>query len=149
MYIGTQEIHGKLKQDGDDMTVKELRQYRSICKELTEKNIELKTKILHGAVKGSDSEFPYTQHTMTVSGLEDTYRNRVLLERIHTLKQRKRRIEEYIFSIDDSLTRRIFEERYIKGGYKPSWKRVATEIGGGNTVEAVKKRHNRHLRKYP
>lgn len=131
------------------MTVKELRQYRSICKELTEKNIELKSKTLHGAVKGSDSEFPYTQHTMTVSGLEDTYRNRALLERIHTLKQRKQRIEKYIFSIDDSLTRQIFEERYIKGGYKPCWKRVATEIGGGNTVESVKKRHFRHLRKYP
>ena len=145
MYIGMQDIHGKLKQDGDDMTVKELRQYRSICRELTEKNIELKSKTLHGAVKGSDSEFPYTQHTMTVSGLEDTYRNRVLLERIHTLKQRKQRIEEYIFAIDDSLTRQIFEERYIKGGYRPSWQRVATEIGGSNTADGVRMIHSRYV----
>lgn len=129
------------------LTVKELRQYRSICRELTEKNIELKSKTLHGAVKGSDSEFPYTQHTMAVSGLEDTYRNRTLLERIHTLKQRKQRIEEYIFAIDDSLTRQIFEERYIKGGYRPSWQRVATEIGGGNTADGVKMIHHRYLHK--
>lgn len=129
------------------LTVKELRQYRSICRELTEKNIELKSKTLHGAVKGSDSEFPYTQHTMAVSGIEDTYRNRTLLERIHTLKQRKQRIEEYIFAIDDSLTRQIFEERYIKGGYRPSWQRVATEIGGGNTAGGVKMIHHRYLHK--
>ena len=131
------------------LTVKELRQYRSICRELTEKNIELKSKTLHGAVKGLDSEFPYTQHTMAVSGIEDTYRNRTLLERIHTLKQRKQRIEEYIFAIDDSLTRQIFEERYIKGGYRPSWQRVSVEIGGGNTADGVKKRHARYLKKHP
>ena len=112
------------------LTVKELRQYRSICRELTRKEIELKSKTLHGAVKGSDSEFPYTQHTMTVSGLEDTFLNRELLKRIHTLKQEKRRIEEYVCAIDDSLTQ---------------W--VASKIGGGNTAGGVKMIHHRYLHK--
>lgn len=129
------------------MTAKELRQYRSICRELTRKEIELKSKTLHGAVKGSDSEFPYTQHTMTVSGLEDTFLNRELLKRIHTLKQEKRRIEEYICAIDDSLTRQIFEEKYIKGGYDPRWRWVAAKIGGGNTAGGVKMIHHRYLHK--
>ena len=127
------------------MTVNELRQYRSICRELTEKNTELKAKTLHDSVKGSDSEFPYTQHSMAVSGLEDTYRNRELLKRINVLKQEKQRIEEYIYSINDSLTRRIFEYRYIKGDYKLSWQRIAVIIGGGNTADGVRMVHARYI----
>lgn len=49
----------------------------------------------------------------------------------------------YIAKIDDALTRRIFELRYIDGC---SWVQVARRVGGGNTVEAVKKRHNRYIR---
>lgn len=48
----------------------------------------------------------------------------------------------YIARIDDALTRRIFELRYIDG---LSWAQVAKSVGGGNTAEAVRKRHNRYL----
>ena len=48
----------------------------------------------------------------------------------------------FIARIDDALTRRIFELRYIDGC---SWERVAERVGGGNTAEAVRKRHNRYL----
>lgn len=50
---------------------------------------------------------------------------------------------QYIADIDDALTRRIFELRYI-GRY--SWMQVARRLGGGNTAEAVRKRHNRYLK---
>lgn len=49
----------------------------------------------------------------------------------------------YIAKIDDALTRRIFELRYIDGC---SWVQVARHIGGGNTAESVRKRHNRYMR---
>ena len=49
----------------------------------------------------------------------------------------------YIAKIDDALTRRIFELRYIDGC---SWAQVARRIGGGNTAESVRKRHNRYIR---
>lgn len=49
----------------------------------------------------------------------------------------------YIARIDDALTRRIFELRYIDGC---SWVQVARRIGGGNTAESVRKRHNRYIR---
>ena len=52
-------------------------------------------------------------------------------------------LRRYIASIDDALTRRIFELRYISG---QSWEQVAKSVGGGNTAEAVRKRHNRYLR---
>ena len=49
----------------------------------------------------------------------------------------------YIAKIDDALTRRIFELRYID---RYSWMQVAMRLGGGNTAEAVRKRHNRYLK---
>lgn len=51
----------------------------------------------------------------------------------------------YIASIDDALTRRVFELRYIN---QYSWDQVARKIGGGNTAEAVRKRHNRYIRRH-
>lgn len=52
-------------------------------------------------------------------------------------------LRQYIADIDDALTRRIFELRYI-GRY--SWMQVVRRLGGGNTAEAVRKRHNRYLK---
>lgn len=54
-------------------------------------------------------------------------------------------LRNYIASIDDALTRRIFELRYIN---QYSWDQVARKIGGGNTAEAVRKRHNRYIRRH-
>ena len=54
-------------------------------------------------------------------------------------------LRNYIANIDDALTRRIFELRYIN---QYSWEQVARKVGGGNTAEAVRKRHNRYLQKY-
>ena len=52
-------------------------------------------------------------------------------------------LRNYIANIDDALTRRIFELRYIN---QYSWEQVARKVGGGNTAEAVRKRHNRYIR---
>ena len=51
----------------------------------------------------------------------------------------------YIARIDEALTRRIFELRYIDG---LSWAQVAKRVGGGNSAEAVRQRHNRYLRRH-
>ena len=54
-------------------------------------------------------------------------------------------LRSYIAKIDDALTRRIFELRYIDG---LSWAQVAKRVGGGNSVEGVRQRHNRYLRRH-
>lgn len=54
-------------------------------------------------------------------------------------------LRNYIANIDDALTRRIFELRYIN---QYSWEQVARRVGGGNTAEAVRKRHNRYIRRH-
>ncbi len=54
------------------------------------------------------------------------------------------RLERYIAGIDDSLTRQIFQLRFMKGmGYD----QIAMTLGGGNTFESVRKRVYRYLRR--
>jgi hypothetical protein len=54
----------------------------------------------------------------------------------------KARLERWIDQIPDSLTRQIFRYRFAEG---MSWGDVAVQIGGGNTVDGVKKRCYRYL----
>ena len=124
------------------MTIRELRQYRSIRIELERLEREKKSRELSDTVIGSDRDFPYTRHKMSVSGLESDGDNMRLLERIHNLRQQKKEIEDFIYGIEDSLTRQIFKERYINGR---SWKRVAIEVGGGNTADGVRMAHTRYM----
>lgn len=53
------------------------------------------------------------------------------------------RLEEYIASIPDSLTRQIFVLRFVKGY---SWQKVAWGVGGYNTEDSVKKTCYRYIR---
>ena len=52
------------------------------------------------------------------------------------------RLERYIAEIPDSLTRQIFQLRFING---LTWVQIAFSVGGGNTEEGVRKRVYRHL----
>ena len=52
------------------------------------------------------------------------------------------RLERYIAEIPDSLTRQIFQLRFING---LTWTQIAFSVGGGNTEEGVRKRVYRYL----
>lgn len=52
------------------------------------------------------------------------------------------RLERYIAEIPDSLTRQIFQLRFING---LTWTQIAFSVGGGNTEEGVRKRVYRHI----
>ncbi len=52
------------------------------------------------------------------------------------------RLERYIAEIPDSLTRQIFQLRFIDG---LTWVQIAFSVGGGNTEEGVRKRVYRYL----
>lgn len=55
----------------------------------------------------------------------------------------RNRLERYIAEIPDSLTRQIFQLRFIDG---LSWLQVAYSIGGNNTEQGVRKRVYRYLK---
>ena len=58
----------------------------------------------------------------------------------------KVRIERYIARITDLLIKRIMEKRVLK---HKSWRTVAEERGGGNTIDSVKKMYYRYISDNP
>ncbi len=54
----------------------------------------------------------------------------------------RQRLERYISTIPDSLTRMVFTLRFING---LPWMQVAAHIGGNNTEDSVKKTCYRYL----
>ena len=55
----------------------------------------------------------------------------------------RKRLEEYISSIDDSLLRQIFTLRFVNG---LPWEQVAESIGGGNKAESARQACYRYLK---
>lgn len=129
------------------MTKKVLKQYRNICAEILELQVESNSRTLKDTVRGSCSGYPYIQHTVSIDGLPTSYANRTLLLRLRVLKDKKEMIERFINDIEDSMTRRVFYYRYVIGKVRMSWTSVALAMGGGNTADGVRKLHDRYLKK--
>lgn len=55
----------------------------------------------------------------------------------------RNRLERYISSIPDSLTRQIFALRFING---LNWYQTAMHVGGSNTEDSVRQRVYRYLK---
>lgn len=108
------------------MTRKELRQYRSIVAEIKEINKTIRENTVHDTVTGSDKNYPYIQHTMSVEG--GTRETEVAYARCQVLKKQRDNIKQWVDSIPDSLTRRIFKYKYIIGNRKMTWAMVAKAI---------------------
>ena len=98
-------------------------------------------------VKGSQTEFPFVQHSIPISGIDfDEQSNRELdmeiKKTVALLNRRKiellrqyREIRRFIDSIDDPLMRQIITLRYVQ---QKEWRDVAKEIGGKNTENSVR-----------
>lgn len=127
------------------MTVKELEQYRSIVAEIGEIRDRLNMHMVHDTVTGSDSEYPYVQHTISVGGVEETNRNEQDMCLLRRLEAKRQEIEEFVRSVPDSLTRRIFTYRYVDGSVKPSWQWIAFKIGHYDE-SYPRKKHNKFLK---
>ena len=67
-------------------------------------------------------------------------------ENIKRCEVERAKLLEYISGVEDSLTREIFRLRFVEG---LSWAEVAARVGGGNTVEGIRKRVYRYLREHP
>ena len=106
-----------------------------------------KTECVSDVVQASSSSFPYTKHSVHISGI-----NMKRVEKLDKLERRlaKRKLDlcndidevyEFIECIEDSKLRQILELRYIKG---MSWSVVAQSIygyPGGDTPRKKVKRY--------
>lgn len=122
------------------MTRKELKQYRSMKAEIAEINEQVGQCMAIDIVTGSDHEFPYTEHAVKITGV--TRNVAYLLSRRSRLMQRKERVEQFVEAIEDSELRRIFYYRYLWGKYKPSWQKIAFQIGYTDESSPRKKHEN-------
>ncbi|MEY8416689.1 hypothetical protein AAK964_10340 [Tissierella praeacuta] len=135
-----------------------LGQYKSIIEEIEE--LERDIKILEkqepkheiDKVTGSNNEFPYQPRSFTISGyniLEEEKRNykiswkkNILIKRKNKCEELKIQIEEFISTIPDSLTRRVFRYRYID---ELGWLQIAYRIGRTDESYPRKMIHDRYL----
>lgn len=139
------------------MTTEKLEQYRALVAEVEvletrqRKTAAKKPDIVTDTVRGSSPYFPYTSHTISITG-EDTRHNATLLriERARNVRIKKAHkllaeIEEFIATLEDAKLRRIIEVHYIDG---KTWRQTATIVYGSPQYEdAARKRVKRFLQK--
>lgn len=118
-------------------------------KELEKKIDKLSNlKIEHDKVTGSNREFPYQPMSFNIEGynIQDVDRlnelKRLLIDRKCKCEEMKIGIEEFISTIPDSLTRMVFQYRYIDN---LSWQAIAMRIGKVHESYPRKDVHDKYL----
>ena len=86
---------------------------------------------------GSSTEGKPEQVTVTQEELK-----RLIDEQTQKIEAEKQKMMQYILTLEDSQLRQIIHYRCV---CLFPWKVVATEIGGGNTADSVRKRFERFL----
>lgn len=135
----------------DKHKLSQLRYLKSEIAMLKEQIGDIQVHTTSDSVKASQSSFPYIEYTAKIRGADIQEYNRKLRRlqrklnrRVEELMDTVEEAEEYINSIDDSLTRQILSLRYVNG---LTWEQVAASIGGGNTAESVRQINSRFFRR--
>lgn len=132
-----------------------LKQYSDLQKEIKEleQRIERvrnkKIQVVTDSVKGSSKYFPYVERSFVITGLEEDKKeqqleklNSILLKRKTKCEEIKLQIEEFINTIPDSRTRRVFSLRYIDG---LNWLQIARKIERYDESYPRKVIHDKYL----
>ena len=130
------------------MTIKELSQLYYLNREI-ERDRERLSVLRNKASSMGASGFDGLPKSGCLGGrLEQCIAEIVDLEVIIQAKitqclHERNRLERYISDIPDSITRQVFQLRFVSG---LPWAQIALSIGGGNTEEGVRKRVYRYLK---
>ncbi|MGO5072359.1 hypothetical protein ACTQ4K_00160 [Clostridium sporogenes] len=135
-----------------------LKQYNDLKLEISDlecriKNLQnKKIKIEQDSVKGSSNVFPYIERNFTIEGYNYPEADRkqerlnkldkLLYKRKNKCEDMKLEIEEFINTIQDSKTRRVFQYRYID---RLSWQAIAVRIGKCHESYPRKEIHDKYL----
>lgn len=77
--------------------------------------------------------------------VEIAYLREIIEQKVKRCYDEYNKLMEYINSVDDSYIRQIMTLRYIHG---MSWRRIAHQMGGGNTSDSVRMACNRYLKSH-
>lgn len=138
------------------MTIHQLEQYADLRREI--KRLEHRIADMQAeagrhvtdAVRGSSPQFPYTQHTVRIEGLDQRYLTR-LGEAVTLLSRRKGdlmeaflELEAWLETVPDSKVRQLIELKYVDG---KSWHTAARKVYGYPCGDAARMRVKRFLTK--
>lgn len=129
------------------MTLKELSQLHYLNREIERDQERLEELRAKASAPGAPSYDGMPKSLGFENRLERYVAEIVDLETIIQAKitqglHERNRLERYIAEIPDSLTRQIFQLRFING---LTWLQTAYSVGGNNTEEGVRKRVYRYL----
>jgi hypothetical protein len=119
------------------MTKKELMQHYYLNKEILQNTEELVNLKINGR---TNSDFTWSR----ASEEEIERQESIIVEKIKKCRILQKNINDFLNTVDDSLTRQIFSYRFLKC---MSWKQVAYMVGGNNTEDSVRKISERYLKK--
>jgi DNA-directed RNA polymerase specialized sigma subunit len=133
------------------MDKEELLRYRNILKEielLREQYIKINPEMTMDSVKGSISEFPYTECNFKLEGIDkETYNSKIsrlekkIAKKMHELIEEKDKLLSYIYSVEDSCLRQIMIYRYIDG---LTWNDIGNKMGYAEVT--IRKKHSEFLK---
>lgn len=132
------------------MTIKELRNYRTICAEIDHIDKQLGRRSVRDSVQ-SASKHPYSLHSVQIEGDIYEHSSPSLLAKKQHLIAQKQNIERFINGILDHRIRRAFElyclEPLNENLNVPSWEDVADSMADGSTAASLKMATKRYLEK--
>lgn len=131
------------------MTLKELSQLYYLNREIERDQERLEKLRVRASAPGSPNYDGMPKSPSFENRLERYIAEMVDLEAIIQAKitqclHERARLERYIAEIPDSLTRQIFQLRFING---LTWVQIAYSVGGNNTEASVKMVCYRYLKK--
>lgn len=138
------------------MDKKQLSQLSQITREIQLLKAQINSiysDVVTDSVKGSYPEFPYTEHLITIYGIDEQKSARIrirlqsrLRRRLEDLMDTLDEINEYVSTIDDSEIRQIITLRYINN---LTWYQIAKHMGVYGDGSTERKKHNRFLKVSP
>ena len=117
------------------MTREFLERYQGILADIA----AIKADKATDTVQGSSTEFPYSQHTVTVQGVPADWRS----QRLSELYRDKAQIELFIDGVEDDTVRAIMRYR-IKQGL--SWGQVAAKFHGELSEQNIRQKYSRFFK---
>lgn len=125
------------------MTLKELSQLHWLKREMmmdVRRLVEIET--VYGGIAGEDNA-GFADKTATTAVMIAELKETIVQKQFRVMSERIR-LEQYIANVDDSFVRQVLTLRFVDGY---SWKKVAMEVGGGNTADNVRMSCKRYLRR--